>query len=60
MEFSHTKRLNEIVVINEKEYLERTTQSIFPNWDKDLKGTHTLNNNGRLTVIDAIMNRRRQ
>ena len=34
-------------------------QSIYPNWEKDIRATHSLSNTGKLTVIDAIYRRRK-
>ncbi len=57
--YGHGMKINEIIELNEKNYHENTIQSIYPNWEKDILGTHTLNNSGRLTVIDSIIKRRR-
>lgn len=46
--------LNEIVVLTETEYRERTMSSIRPNWDKRILATHTFANCGNLTVIDVF------
>lgn len=57
--YGHGMKINEIIELNEKSYKEKPLQSIYPNWEKVLKATHTINNTGKLTVIDAIMRRRR-
>jgi folate-dependent phosphoribosylglycinamide formyltransferase PurN len=57
--YGHGMKINEIVELTETSYKEITIQSIFPNWAKDLASTHTLNNNNRLTVIDALARRRK-
>ena len=57
--YGHGMQINEIIELNENNYVEHTVQSINPNWDKDILGTHTINNDGRLTIIDAIVKRRR-
>ncbi len=51
--------LREIVKMDEESFDERSIQSIYPNWDKDLISTHTLNSSGKLTIIDALIKRRR-
>jgi hypothetical protein len=44
---------NEIITLNENEYEERQISQILPEWDKKIGGTHTFNQAGDLTVIDA-------
>ena len=51
--------LNEIEVLSELEYCERSTLSIRPNWDKRILATHTYANCGNLTVIDAFTQTRK-
>jgi len=46
-------KLNEIVTLTEKDYREREIAFIEPNWDKKLKGIHTLCHENRLTMIDG-------
>ena len=50
-------KINEIKIINETEYKEITIDSIQPDWDKKLKGTHTINSAQNLTFIDGIYRR---
>ncbi|MCE7995987.1 MAG: hypothetical protein HEP71_28665 [Roseivirga sp.] len=57
--YGRAMNLREIVRLDEEEFEEKTVQSVYPNWDKDLLSTHTLNNSGKLTVIDALIKRRR-
>ena len=52
-------KMNEIIELSETSYKEITIQSIHPNWAKDLLGTHTINNTGKLTVTDALIRRRK-
>ncbi len=49
--------LNEITVLSETEYSERTLTSIRPGWDGLAKATHTFARAGRLTVVDALYTR---
>ena len=57
--YGYGMQLQEIVKLTENEYEERLVQSISPNWQNDLLATHTLNQSGGLTVIDAQIKRRR-
>jgi len=57
--YGYGMNINEVTELNEKSYQENTVQSIYPNWEKDILATHTLNNIGRLTVIDALLRRRK-
>lgn len=50
-------KINEVTELNEANYSEKTVDSIYPNWDKSLKATHTINFEKKLTVIDAQMKR---
>ena len=52
-------KMNEIRILDEKEYEEVEIQSIEPDWDKRLMATHTFNHVGNLTVIDGNVRRRR-
>ena len=52
-------KINEIIELTETSYKEETIQSIHPNWEKDLLCTHTINNSGKLTVIDALIRHRK-
>lgn len=49
--------LNRIERLTESEYLERQVSWAEPNWDKDIVGLHTFNNEARLTMIDAKLRR---
>lgn len=51
--------IGRIVTLNESEYVEETVQYIYPNWDKRLNSTHTLNFDKRLTIIDGLYKRRK-
>ena len=46
-------QINEIIVLNESEYKEVNVESIKPLWSNNLIGTHTINHDNNLTVIDA-------
>jgi len=57
--YGYGMQIREIVTLNEFEYEEKQIQSIYPDWDKDLVSTHTLNHSGGLTIIDALVRRRK-
>jgi len=58
-DYGYGMKINEILTLTEQDYAERTVQDINPNWSKDLRCTHSLNKEGNLTVIDALVRRRR-
>lgn len=52
--------INQIVELTENSYREELIDSIFPEWEKDVIGTHTINSVNRLTVIDALIKRKKK
>lgn len=50
---------NEIIVLTESEYQEQEITVIAPEWKKDLLATHTFAHEGNLSVVDALIRRRR-
>jgi len=57
--YGYGMRINQVIDLTETNYLEKVVDSIFPNWDKNLQATHTINSVNNLTVIDAKMKRRK-
>ena len=57
--YGHSMHVSKIVTLNEQEYKEEVVSSILPNWEKNVKATHTLNFDENLTVIDAMVKRRK-
>lgn len=57
--YGHGFDLNEIELLSETEYCERTALSVRPGWDPEILGTHTYANRGSLTVIDVFRRRRK-
>lgn len=57
--YGHGIKINEVIELNLTSYKERVVDSIFPDWDKKLVSTHTVNSVDKLTVIDAQMKRRK-
>ena len=45
--------------LNEENYKEQLIDSIYPNWDKNIRSTHTIGSVENLTVIDAEIKRRK-
>ncbi len=52
--YGYGMKINEIKVINEREYVEEEVKSYIPDWDPKLKAIHTLNIKDDLAIIDAI------
>lgn len=46
-------KIHKIIELNEYNYIEESVQSIYPDWDKKLISTHTINFDQRITIIDA-------
>ncbi|QCW99667.1 hypothetical protein FGM00_05975 [Aggregatimonas sangjinii] len=57
--YGHGMQISEIITLTETDYEERAVRSIFPDWASDLRTTHTINNSDKLTVIDALVARRK-
>lgn len=57
--YGHGITINQITELSELNYSEKVVETIFPNWDKNLVGTHTINSADNLTVIDGILKRRK-
>jgi len=53
LRYGHGTYFNKIEILDENDYKERVVGKIIPNWDKSIGGTHTFNQAGDLTVIDA-------
>ena len=51
--------INQILTLTETDYEEVQVRKVEPNWNRNLKGTHTFNSAGGLTIIDAYTYRRR-
>ena len=51
--------INEITVLDDKNYSETIVSKVEPNWDKDIIGTHTFNRVNALHIIDAIYKRKK-
>lgn len=45
---------NEILILNREDYQEQTVDTIEPDWDKSLEGTHTFDYCAGLTIVDGF------
>ncbi len=57
--YGHAMNISKIVTMDEQVYQEEVVSSIYPNWEKNVKATHTLSFDGNLTMIDAMIKRRK-
>lgn len=55
--YGHAMELREIVTLTDDAWEERVVGRILPNWTRGLAGTHTLNVDGEVTVIDGARDR---
>ena len=51
--YGYATNLNEIVILNEREYCEKKVTTILPDWNKKVIAAHTFSYDGELSVIDA-------
>jgi hypothetical protein len=57
--YGYACQLNEVKVLSTEEYLEAPLYRIEPNWSPGLIGTHTINSNDRVEVIDGQIYKRK-
>ena len=53
MRYGRRININQVTKLNTDEYNEILVKEIIPDWDRELKGIHTINSEGGLTVIDV-------
>lgn len=58
--YGHAMELREIVTLTDGAWEERVVGRILPDWTRGLVGTHTLNVDGEVTVIDGARDRIRR
>ncbi len=58
-QYGYGMKINKVIKLTKTEYKETVIDSIFPDWDKKLSATHTINSVEKLTIIDALMKRRK-
>ena len=59
LRYGNAFSFNQITTLSETEYFEKEALKVFPSWDRSLKGTHTFNFDGDITVIDTYKFRHR-
>ncbi len=57
--YGYATNINEVLELNEQNYLEQRVTRVTPDWAKDVLATHTLTFSHDLTLIDAIVRRRK-
>lgn len=57
--YGYAIQINQILELNEENYKEKLIDSIYPNWDKKIRSTHSISTVENLTVIDAKIKRRK-
>jgi hypothetical protein len=55
--YGYSTSINEVLVMNEKEYKEVKVSDISPNWADDVIATHTFSYDNKLSAIDAVVKR---
>lgn len=58
--YGYGMQINQVIELTETTYEEKIIDSIYPAWDTDIIGTHTLNSTNNLTIIDALLRRRKK
>ncbi|MBU1023559.1 hypothetical protein KKB99_04635, partial [bacterium] len=46
--------INKVITLSEDEFIEEKVTKILPNWRPGMAGTHTINHNDGLTVMDVL------
>lgn len=57
--YGHSMKINHVIELTENTYKEKVVDSICPDWEDDILSTHTINSADKLTVIDALIRRRK-
>lgn len=57
--YGYGMQINRILELTKNHFREEVVESIYPDWQKDLLATHTINSKGDFTVIDALIKRRK-
>lgn len=57
--YGYGMQIMEIIHLSEETFAEKHVQTIMPGWERDIIGVHTYNFSGKMTVIDALIRRRR-
>ena len=57
--YGYATVINEVFEMSTTDYNEKPVSQILPKWSKDIVATHTLSHQNKLTVIDAMIKRRK-
>ncbi|HYK19898.1 MAG TPA: hypothetical protein VEV42_04130 [Pyrinomonadaceae bacterium] len=57
--YGYAMTISRVDSLSPGEYRETQVGKVFPDWDKDVIGTHTVNTSDEITVIDCLTRRRR-
>ena len=57
--YGYGLRINRVAKLTETEYEEKESSFVEPLWDKSLRGVHTFNREGMLTIMDLVERRSR-
>lgn len=57
--YGYATVINEVIEMTTTVYIEKPVSNILPNWSKDVVATHTLSHQKKLTVIDALVKRKK-
>jgi len=60
LRYGHSMAINEITELSESSYRESKVSGIYPEWDKKLVATHTFSFDKGLSVVDALIRRRKR
>ena len=58
-DYGFAVNINHVTALSPTEYREEVVGNILPSWDRKITGVHTFQHDGRLTIIDARIVRRR-
>jgi hypothetical protein len=57
--YGYSTIINEVLELSTTSYAEKTVDHILPNWSKDVVATHSLTQQRKLSVIDALIQRKK-
>jgi hypothetical protein len=58
--YGYGMKINQVIELTETTYEEKVIDSIYPEWDDHIIATHTLNSTTNLTIIDALLRRKKK
>lgn len=57
--YGHGMIFYEIEILNENDYQEKISHTIYPDWDKNIIGTHTYTEENKITIMDLRVKKNR-